>query len=75
MLFFDDFGKVQHKILTKPSKVLNNFQCYISIHFITSRRGKISKISCLSFSFAIFKFFHECAEGVIEIDDCPSSSL
>jgi len=48
--------------------------CYIKIHFITSHRGKIlehSKISCLSISFPIVKFFHECAECVNEFNDCP----
>jgi len=39
---FDDFGKVQYKFFfTKSSKVLNNFQCYISIHLITRHCGKI----------------------------------
>jgi len=74
-VYFDDFGKVQHNFFTKPPKGLNKFWCYINIHFITSRRGKIlehSKIPCLSFSLPIVKFWHKCAEGVNEIDDCPS---
>jgi len=44
-------------------------------HQLPWRNLEHSKISCLSCSFAIFKFFHECAEVVIETDDCPSSSL
>ena len=63
---FDDFQKVQQKFLTHLSKLFHNFRCYITIHFITSRCGKIlehSKISCLSFLLPIVKFFHEMRWG------------
>ena len=56
---FDDFGKIQHKFLTKPSKVLNRFLCYINIHFITNRRGTISNIAKFpgwSFHFQLSSF-------------------
>jgi len=59
-VWFDDFGKLQHKFLTKPSKVLNNFRCYINIRSITSRRGKIleqAKFPAWAFRFQLSSFF------------------
>ena len=56
---FNDFRKVQHKFLTKLSKLLNNFQCYINIHVITSRRGKIlnrAKSPAWAFRFWMWSF-------------------
>ena len=56
---FDDFGKVQHRFITKPSKVLNNFRCCINIHFITSRYGKIleqAKFPSWAFRFQLSSF-------------------
>jgi len=41
----ENFRKVQHKLLMKPSKVLNNFRCYINNHFINSSCGTISNIA------------------------------
>ena len=59
---------------SRSFQVLNNFRCYINIHFFTSRRGKIFNIAIfsLSFSLPIVKCFEYCAEGVNEIDNCPS---
>ena len=57
---FDDFGKLLHKFLTKPSKALNNFRCYINIHSITSRHGKIleqAKFPAWAFRFQLSSFF------------------
>ena len=60
---FDDVRKVQQKFLTNRSKLLHNLRCYISIHFITSRCGKILEHSKISFSFRFVatsrnKLFH-----------------
>ena len=58
-------SRLQHKFLTKPFKVLNNFRCYINIHFITSFGGKIieqANFPAYAFCFQFSSFFHERAE-------------
>jgi len=68
------YKKVQHKFLTKSSKVLMLYQ-HSFHHQLPWHNLEHSKVSCLSFSLPIVKFFYEFAEGVNEIDDGPSPSL
>ena len=56
---FDEFGKVQHKFVTMPSKVLNKFWCKINIPCNTSRRGTtldIEKFPAWAFHFRLSSF-------------------